>query len=92
MILVQNDLTNNPVWSKFLYTKVHTQLHPATRVQYKYTGKFVAFKGMIFISKFLYKILSTIASVSESAIPSYYVEIDGKKELILKNKTRITSE
>ena len=47
---------------------------------------------MIFISKFLYTILSTIASYSENAIPSYYAEVDGKKSLILKNKIRITSE
>jgi hypothetical protein len=57
-----------------------------------YTGKFIAFKAMIAISKFLYTILSTIASYSETAMPSYSKIIDGKEELILKSKTRVTSK
>ena len=60
--------------------------------KYKYTGKFFAFKGMVFISKLLYKILSLIAFNTENAIPDFKVEIESGMVQILKNKTRLTSE
>ncbi|KAL5254216.1 hypothetical protein ACHWQZ_G013853 [Mnemiopsis leidyi] len=58
--------------------------------QYKYVGKFLAFKGMIFTSKFLYTVLSIIASYSKGSIPDYETEVDGKTVLILKDKSRLS--
>ena len=59
--------------------------------KHRYLGKFLAFKGMIFCSKFLNTILKTIASHSD-AIPDFYANIDGEKVLILGGKTRVTGQ